>query len=241
MRYLMTFSYNGNYFNGYQRQTNKKTVQGCIEKVLRDLTKEEITINASSRTDCLVHAINQKAHFDSNMKISVTNLKKHLNNNLNNEIYIKNIEQVPSNFHARYSVKSKVYKYYINVGTLNIFQKDYIYQYCEKLDIKKMKKASKYLIGKHDYRAFVTASRKIENCVREITKIDFKKSKDIIEISFYGSGFLRYMIRNIVSILIKIGSNKMDVLEMKKILDSKTKCNIKPSFAGGLYLCDVYY
>ena len=115
MRYLMTFSYDGSCFHGYERQKNLDTVQGLIETVLTGVNNgSSVTIQSSGRTDVLVHALNQKAHFDLDVKVNLYSLKKHLNKKFEGKIYVKNIELVSEKFHARYNVKSKKYVYYIN-------------------------------------------------------------------------------------------------------------------------------
>ena len=155
MKYLITFSYNGNYFKGYQKQKNLKTVQGCLEKYLTMLNDNEVVVTSSGRTDVYVHAINAKAHFTLDKNIKEYNIKTFLNRRLNGEIYIKDVVKVDDNFHARYDVVKKEYRYFINMGEFNPIEKDYVYQYNKKLDINKMKKASKLFIGEHDFRFFL--------------------------------------------------------------------------------------
>ena len=116
MRYFMTFSYDGSKYKGYQKQPRLKTVQSEIEKALKQISgNERVTISASGRTDAGVHALNQKAHFDLKKDIPVEKLKKGLNSLIPNDIYIKNIEIVDPEFHARFDVKAKEYIYKINM------------------------------------------------------------------------------------------------------------------------------
>ena len=242
MRYLINFSYNGSYFYGFQRQNSLKTVQGIIEDALTKLNKKEVFIHASGRTDKGVHAINQYAHFDLDKKVKLYNLRKYLNRSFNGEIYIKDIIEVKDNFHARYNVKSKKYSYYINMGDYNPVKKDYEYQLCKKLNIDKMIKASKFLIGEHDFRSFATDNSLKDNTVREIYDIIFEETDDILKIIFIGNGFLRKMIRNIVSILVDIGLEKKDVNYLEDVLNMRERIgNLGSVPGGGLYLEDVSY
>jgi len=242
MRYLITFSYDGSKFSGYQRQLNALSVQEELEEALFKLSGKKVIVSASGRTDSGVHAINQKAHFNLDIKINIDELKKALNSLIPNTIYIKKVEIVSDDFHARFNVKFKNYIYKINIGEYDPLMKDYILQYNKKLDIFKMKKASKYLIGEHNYKAFSKTDASKEDYVRIIKKISFSKKKNIIIISFIGNGFLRYMVRNIVGLLIEVGSGKKNYKETKTILNSldRTKAGItaKPN---GLYLKDVIY
>ena len=242
MRYLMTFSYDGSCFHGYERQKNLDTVQGLIETVLTGVNNgSSVTIQSSGRTDVLVHALNQKAHFDLDVKVNLYSLKKHLNKKFEGKIYVKNIELVSEKFHARYNVKSKKYVYYINTLEFNPFRRNYELQYCKKLDLDKMHNALNYFVGEHDFRSFCKGYR--ENCVRTIYDASITEKDGIISIEFNGNGFLRAMVRNIVTVLIDVGIGKIDDCFVKSILDAKDNkfYNIKTISGCGLYLEDVVY
>ena len=242
MRYFVSFSYDGSCFSGFQRQGKLKTVQGEFEKALSSLEGKPVSLVGSGRTDKGTHATGQCAHFDIDTDVKEYNLKKYLNRSFNDEIYVSTLEKVDDTFHARYDVKSKVYSYYINMGQFNPIMRNYVYQYCNSLDIDSMKKASLCLIGEHDFRSFCTDSKDKDNCVRTIYSIDFSVSNDILCITFKGSGFLRKMIRNIVIILIEVGSGNKDVSYMESILNLKKRNgNLKCAPACGLYLEKVNY
>ena len=106
MRYLITFSYDGTNFYGYQKQPNLRTIEGELEGALTFINGgEPVVIHSSGRTDRKVHAINQKAHFDLDKEITLYKLKCALNTHIGNDIYVKNVEVVDDDFHARYMVK----------------------------------------------------------------------------------------------------------------------------------------
>lgn len=242
MRYFVSFSYDGSCFKGFQRQNKLKTVQGEMEKALSSLEGKHVDLVASGRTDKGVHAKCQCAHFDLDTKVTLYGLKKYLNNSFDGEIYISSVTEVDDSFHSRYDVKEKVYSYYINMGEFNPIERNYIYQYGKELDIGSMKQASLCLIGEHDFRSFCTDSKDRDNCVRTIYSIDFNVSDNILSITFKGNGFLRKMVRNIVAILIEIGSGKKDISYMEKVLcERKRNGNLKCAFPGGLYLEKVNY
>ena len=240
MRYFMRFSYNGSKFNGFQKQVDKRTVQGDLESVLSKIFNENIRVVASGRTDAGVHAYNQCLHFDSSKEVDFDKLKFSLNSLLHN-IYVKELYSVPDDFHARYDCTKKEYIYKINVGEFDPIYEEYIYQYNKSLDIEKMKDACMYLIGEHDFRSFTSLDYE-KNCVRTIYSIDISIENDIIYINFVGNGFLKYMVRNMVGLLIEVGSNNRNVEDVKKILDSMDRKEAgicAPSM--GLYLENVYY
>lgn len=241
MRYLMTFSYDGTNYSGYQKQKNKNTIQDNIELALKKISNENVIIHASGRTDAKVHALNQKAHFDLNMNIDIYNLKKAINSLTNDDIYIKKIEKVKDDFHARFNVVEKTYIYKINMGEYDPINRNYIYQYNKKLDLDVMRKATKYLIGTHNFKSFTKTDATKNDYVRTIYDIDIKSIGNLITIKFRGNGFLRYMVRNMVGTLIEISeSKKPDII--KDILNKKDRnFAFKTAPPEGLYLKDVKY
>ena len=241
MRYLIKFSYDGTLYSGYQKQNNKPSIQEEIEDGLSKIYNEKIKIHSSGRTDAKVHALCQVAHYDASKDMDLSKLVYSLNSLTNDDIYIKSIKKVSDNFHARYDVKEKEYIYKINVGEYDPLFRNYIYQYNRNLDIESMKKAIKLFLGKHDFKSFSTDTLD-KDTIREIYKVGITKNKNIITISFTGNGFLRYMVRNMVGLLIEIGAAKRSIDSVKEILKAKdrTKSGIKAP-GMGLYLKHVKY
>ena len=241
-RYLIDFSYSGANFSGYQKQPGKRTVQDEIEKVLSSINNNSVKLTSSGITDALVNAIHQKAHFDLDKKIGAYKLNGALNSYLPDDIYVNSVTKVDNLFHARYMVKSKTYEYLINTGDYNPLLRTHVYQYCKPLNIRKMKKAVKYFIGKHDFTTFVSAEDKKEDKVREIYDASVDEKDGIIKITFKGSGFLKYQVRNMVGTLIKIGEEKVLPDIILSLLEKKDrKCAFLCAPAQGLTLTDVKY
>ena len=241
-RYLIDFSYSGANFSGYQKQPGKRTVQDEIEKVLSSINNKSVKLTSSGRTDALVNAIHQKAHFDLDKEIGAYKLNGALNSYLPDDIYVKSVTKVDNLFHARYMVKSKTYEYLINTGDYNPLLRTHVYQYCKPLNIRKMKKAVKYFIGKHDFTTFVSAEDKKEDKVREIYDASVDEKEGIIKITFKGSGFLKYQVRNMVGTLIKVGEEKVLPDIILSLLEKKDrKCAFLCAPAQGLTLTDVKY
>ena len=246
MRFFVTFSYDGSKYNGYQKQPRVKTIQGELEKALKEINAgKAVSVCASGRTDAGVHAYNQSAHFDLDTNISSSKLKRALNSLIPNDIYVKNVYEADENFHARFSVKAKEYIYKINMGNYNPIEKDYVFQYNKKLDIPEMERALKYLEGTHDFRSFVKIDEEKDDYIRTIVQTSLIrdiKNVNQITISILGTGFMRYMVRNIVGMLIEIGEGKYrsdDIIKIIKLKDRKKAGICAP--ACGLYLKDVYY
>ena len=246
MRYFMTFSYDGSNFKGYQKQIKERTIQGEIEKALTKINGDiSVKIHASGRTDAGVHAYNQKAHFDIDTEFELSKLKHSLNSLLPDDIYIRGITIVDCDFHARFSVKAKEYIYKLNLGSYNPIERNYVFQYNQRLDIPEMERALKYLEGEHNFKSFTKADSEKDDYVRNIIQATLVRDpKDInrVTISLLGTGFLRYMVRNIVGLLIEVGEGKIKSEDVIDIIneEDRTKAGIcAPSC--GLYLKDVYY
>ena len=242
----MTFSYDGTNFNGYQKQPRKRTIQKEIEDVLKQINGGiSVSIYSSGRTDAGVHALNQKAHFDMDTKISTEKLLRGMNSLLPEDIYVKNIEIVSDDFHARFNAIGKEYVYKINMGEYNPILRNYVYQFCKKLDVVAIERGLKYLEGTHNYKSFTKTDEEIVDYVRTISQATLvRDSKDIntIIITFVGTGFLRYMVRNMVGLLVEIGEGKRkpeDIIDIFKHENRKFAGRTAPSC--GLYLRNVFY
>lgn len=241
MRYKAIVMYDGTMFHGFQYQNDLRTVQEEIEKVLKIVTKKDTKIYPAGRTDTGVHALGQVFHFDYDVKMEEWQIKNALNSRLPNDIYIKNINIVNDDFHARYHALKKTYQYVINLNEFNPLNKNYCYYYKYKLDIEKMIKASKLFVGEHDFRTF-TKNHKIENTVRTIYNIEFDVQDKVIKINITGNGFLHNMVRIIVAMLIEVGNNRITEEQLLIALKNKNrKFAPKLAPANGLYLVSVEY
>ena len=243
MKYLIKFSYDGSAYCGFQKQKLKPSIEEELEKALKKINNNSPTkVTATGRTDKGVHALCQYAHIELNINITEKKLKRALNSNLPPDIHVIEAKIVDDKFHARYDVIEKTYEYLINTGEYNPIERNYVFQYNYQLNIDKMKEAIKYFLGTHDFRAFVTDNKEKENCIRTITKAEIETINEKIKITFTGNGFLRYQVRNMVGILIKVGENKISPETVEKIIESKDRTKSgKTAPAEGLYLVDVKY
>ena len=240
MRYLMNITYDGSKFYGYQIQKNKITIEGELEKIVSMIFNENINIIGTSRTDKGVHAINQYCHFDSDKKINIDRLKHSINSLINDSIYIKNIVIVDDLFHSRYNCIKKEYIYKINMNDYDPISKDYIYQYNKKIARELIDKFISKVSGKHNYKSFT--SDKDKKSYERIVKIDYKISKGILYLRFESSGFLRYMIRNIVGLLLDINDGKKSINDIDNIFKSENGVSLGVCASPvGLYLNKIYF
>ena len=246
MRYFMTFSYDGSDFKGYQKQSKARTIQGELESALTQINgNKSVSIVASGRTDAGVHAMNKKAHFDMDTEFDCDKLLKSVNSILPEDIYVKKIENVSDNFHARFNATGKEYIYQINMGEYNPLERKYVYQYNNRLDVVEMQRAMKYLEGTHSFKSFTKTMEENDDYVRTLSQTNILRDlKDVNKITlvFIGTGFMRYMVRNIVGTLIEVGEGKRRSEEIIDILRSEDRTKAgKTANPEGLYLKNVFY
>lgn len=245
MKYKCVVSYDGFSFNGYQKQKHdKNTIQETIENVLSYIFKEKIVIYGSGRTDKHVHALGQVFHFESDKIIPLKNVKKALNEMLPNSIRILKCEKAHNDFHARYSSHQKIYTYkIINSKKENVFKSRYYAYVFDKIDIDLLKKASMLFVGEHNFKNFTTNKiEEVQSFTKTIYNVDVKKNKGCINITFQGSGFLRYQVRMMVGALLVVATNKKDIDFIIHLLNENVdeKCSYKAQ-PQGLYLTKVVY
>lgn len=237
MRYLMEISYDGSKFYGFQRQNNLRSVQKDLEDILSKYFKTDLQIKGAGRTDRGVHANGQRAHFDVDKTVSLSELKKYINIH-SKDLKVKSIKIVSEDIHSRFSVKKKHYSYKISFNNKD-YNSDYCY-YQKKLDIKLMKEASKLFLGIHNFQNFVSGTRDNYECI--IYKIKFRKFFHRLTIHFYGKSFYRYMVRNMVGALIDVGKHKVKSERITELLVSeKTDKMLSTAPAKGLTLEKIYY
>ena len=236
-------SYNGVNFNGYQRQHNLRSVQGEIEKILKQIHHYDVKSFGAGRTDKGVHALGQVFNFETELDMTAYQFEKAFNSLLPDDIYVKSVEEVDISFHSRYSSKSKEYHYLINLGEYNVLEKDYVLQFNKELNLDKMVSASKLFLGKHDFRNFCASEEeKVKDYIRVIENIEITRDNNKILFVFKGNGFLRYMVRMLVGVLIEIGKGRKtsDFIKERLDKDMLNRSNYKVDSCG-LYLVRVEY
>ncbi|MDP4120298.1 MAG: tRNA pseudouridine(38-40) synthase TruA [Bacillota bacterium] len=237
--YKLIIQYDGGRYRGWQRLGNcENTIQGKIESVLSELFGKRIEINGSSRTDAGVHALAQVANFKISNHFTESEVKSYLYQYLPQDISVKEVMFVPESFHARLNAKGKTYLYKIwNAEDTNPFMRKYSMHVEKTLNINKMKEASGYFIGRHDFTAFSNAKSKKNSMVREIYSFDIEKNNGFIEIRVHGNGFLYNMVRKIVGTLIEVGLGETDAESIPGIIESKERSLAgRVADACGLYL-----
>lgn len=249
MRYFLEISYKGTNFNGFQEQEvrinpNVKTIQGEVNRVLKDLLGHTIDSVGSGRTDTGVHCRRQMMHFDTTKEIADhANFLYRLNRLLPPDILVSQIFQVRDELSARFSANSRSYEYHIT-RIKNPFLIDLAYFYpIRNLDIAKMNEAAKILFQYTDFEAFSKVKTNVMNFICHIKKAEWKEEPNG-KLVFYISAdrFLRGMVRAIVGTLLDVGKGSMTLSDFEKVIQSKDRRKAGQAVPPqGLYLVDVSY
>ena len=242
-RYALLLQYDGTDFNGWQIQPEGRTVQYEIEKALKILSKKDVRITASGRTDTGVHALGQVAHFDADFNIPLDKLCISLNGILPKDVSVKNAYRVPDDFHSRFSAVEREYLYLIYRYPLRTPFMTYRAMWVNHpIDIDYIRKVSSYLVGEKDFCSFCKKISSEKGTIRKIEAIEVTESDDVIRIRLKANAFLHNMIRIIVGTIVQMYREERDPLFINEILDRKDR-----SYGGftappyGLYLNEITY
>ena len=224
---LFGVSYIGTMYAGWQRQDNALSIQEVIETAIEQICGKKTEIFASGRTDAGVHAYEQCFSAKLDFK-PIEQLPLAINSKLPSDIRILWAKKVDDNFHARFSAHKKTYLYRVRVGDIespfDAFMTTYIKH---NLNYNAMLKASKYLIGEHDFQSFCSAHTTTKDYIRTIYSLNIVRNDNIFEFEICGNGFLYNMVRIIVGTLIEVGKNKLKPEDVLQILEKKDR-----KFAG---------
>lgn len=240
---LITVSYDGTGYLGWQKQLKGLTIEGQIERACSKVFVQGFELVGSSRTDKGVHALGQRASIETESTIPVERVCNALNSNLPDDIVVTKAENVSLDFHPRYNAKEKIYDYRIVNSKYMIPQLRNFAEFERRhLDISKMKQASKFFIGEHDFKGFCASGSSVKTTVRTIFDIDISKKNEIITMRFRGNGFLYNMVRIIAGTIVYVGLNKIDIDDIQNIIESKDRTKAgKTLGAIGLTLVQINY
>ena len=244
-RYQILIEYVGTNFRGWQVQAKGKTIQGLIQYKISKLLKEKIILLGAGRLDKGVHAIEQSAHFGCKNKIiNLDRFIKSLNYFLNKDmVTVLKIKKQNKNFHARFSAKMRIYKYVIiNRLSKPVLDKNRGWHVINKLDLEKMKKAAKQLVGTNDFSTFRASSCRAKSPIKTMKSVKIKSKNNKIEIEFQSQSFLQQQVRSMVGCLKYVGEKKWTIKKFIFAMNSKerTMC-APPAPPEGLYLTRVIY
>lgn len=237
--------YDGTNYHGWQSQAGscESTIQETLELALFQLTSEHIKTYSSGRTDAGVHALGHVANFETASMIPSNAWAPALNHFLPKDIRVQASEEVPPDFHSRYSALGKIYMYRIlNRHAPTALNREYAWQVNLPLDLAQMKQALGHLVGKHDFSAFRGSGCEAKSPVRNLKTADIKKQGDMVEIWLEADSFLQYMVRNITGTIVEVGIGRFSPEEVRKMLESRDRTTAgRTAPPQGLYLVEVFY
>ncbi|KOR31215.1 hypothetical protein TI04_02010 [Achromatium sp. WMS2] len=244
MRIAMGLEYDGSAYSGWQRQrATTDTIQLCVEKAIAKVANHPVVVHCAGRTDAGVHAREQVIHFDTTAQRSDRAWVLGCNTNLPQDINVKWAQTVQDNFHARFSAIGRHYCYMIlNSPTRSALARQRALWTHKDLNVDLMRQGADYLIGTHDFSSYRAKGCQAKHPVRTIKYIIIHTQKSLINIEVGADAFLHHMVRNIVGVLIAIGSGAKKPIWAQQVLQQRNR-----ALAGvtappyGLYLVAIEY
>jgi tRNA pseudouridine38-40 synthase len=236
--------YDGTAYCGWQWQKNGLSIQQVIEGAIGRITGEAVRVNGSGRTDRGVHALGQVASFLTSCALPERALLLGINSLLPPDVAVRALEEVDDGFHARFSVTSKVYLYRIcNRPVRPVKERLYAWHIWEPLDLDRMREAAEVFPGSHDFTSFCSTHTDSEDHVRSIHSLTIEKDPTgMITIMIEADGFLRYMVRTIVGVLVYAGQGKCTKADVIAIMEARDRRRAKLTAPPqGLFLKQVNY
>lgn len=243
MRIALGIEYDGTNYHGWQRQNNVSTIQEKLEQALSQVASESISVVCAGRTDAGVHATGQVVHFDTDANRSDRAWILGGNSNLSSDIRILWARHVSPDFHARYGAISRHYRYMIYNHIIGPALLRHRAMWCPyALNEKLMNEAGQFLLGEHDFSSFRGSGCQAKSVKRHVTFLRVTRNESMINIDIQANAFLLHMVRNIVGVLVKIGTGKCSPVWAKEVLEARDrrKAGITAP-ACGLYLVKVEY
>ena len=242
-RIHLIVEYDGTAYAGWQRQANAMTVQEKLERAILKLTGEELCVSGASRTDAGVHALGQSAHFDTESRIPADKFSFALNTMLPPDIRVTRSEEVPPEFHARFSTKGKRYRYLFHAAPhAGALTRNTHAHVIYPLDVERMQAEAQDLVGTHDFAAFAASGSVVKDTVRTIYRAEVTSEGSEIRLIVEGSGFLYNMVRIIAGTVIGVGSGKLEPGAFRRAIASGDRLDLGITApAHGLTLMEVFY
>lgn len=244
----LTLEYDGSRYSGWQEQKNARTVQGALRDAAEKFLRTEVDLYGAGRTDAGVHARAQVAHLRAAVKHPPhpDELRRALNDLLPTDIAVLAAERAGARFHARHDAKARTYVYQVSTRK-TAFSKRYVWWVKEPLDVPLMARASRMLIGRHNFIAFRAAdpARPDESTVVVVENATLDVDKTMILFRIEASHFLWRMVRRVVGVLVKLGRHEIALDDFAHLLDGRADPRLDVAAwtapASGLFLEQVVY
>lgn len=241
--YRTTLSYDGTDYLGWQLQPQGITIQARLQEALSTLAGEPVAVVGAGRTDAGVHAHGQVAHFDLPTPVPPSGILKGLNSMLPDDIRVLKVEPAPPSFHARFSARSKTYRYYFDTAPVaSPFRARYTLHHPYPLDREALTAAAGRFVGRHDFESFRASSCEAKTSERECTVSRFSQEGTELVYEIAADGFLHHMVRNIVGTLLQVGRGKLSGDDVDSLFAARDRKRAGPTAPPrGLHLIRVEY
>ena len=233
----------GTHYHGWQRQREVLGVQEALETAISKVANEPVEVVAAGRTDSSVHASNMIAHFVTHAYRPTHNWLRGVNSLLPDDISLRWIQPMPTEFHARFGAIARRYRYI----TLNQIQRPAILNHQvthihEPLDLAAMQQAAAYIVGTHDFSSYRAAACQSNQPIRNVSHAKLFQHGAFIVFDIQADGFLHHMVRNLMGTLYAIGRHDLQPADFLNILAKKDRTIAPPTASGdGLYFINAYY
>lgn len=243
MRIALGLEYDGASFCGWQSQPGGCGVQDHLEAALTRFADAPIAVVAAGRTDAGVHAVGQVVHFDTDAARTWEGWVRGPNAHLDRAVRVVWAQQVPDDFHARFSARARAYRYLLaDQPVAPAIGRTQVGWFHQRLDADAMQTAAQVLVGEHDFSAFRDAQCQAKSPVRHLTEIGVRRQGELIHITVQANAFLHHMVRNIVGCLVYVGAGREPGSWVEAVLQGRDRRLAAPTFAPeGLYLERVDY
>ena len=244
MNIALHIEYNGSAYHGFQRQVSHlATIQATLETALSQIADAPIKVICAGRTDAGVHATAQMINFHTPTSRALKAWTLGVNQCLPNDIAVRDVKEMPEEFHARYTAVARTYRYIINNHPIRhgLWAQQNTH-FPMPLDAQSMQQAANYLVGEHDFSAFRGIDCQARTPVRNVEFCRVQRVDDFIYIDIQANAFLHHMVRNIVGTLVIVGRHLQPAEWVKEVLASRQRRQAGITMpAQGLYLAGVYY
>jgi tRNA pseudouridine38-40 synthase len=239
--YKIVLSYDGTDYSGWQRQPDKRTIQGLVEDAVERLAGKKIAVHGAGRTDAGVHALGQTASFKAALRLGEAELLQALNGILPRDVRVLSVTTVPAAFYARKSAVGKVYQYRIaTTPIVSPFDLRYVHHWTYPHDLRLMRKAAALFVREGDFNGF--SSNQDRSPVRRVTRSDLQRKGGELIYTIEADGFLRYMVRTIVGTILEVGRGRLPLGGIEETFARKSRSLGSPTApARGLCLIEVKY
>ena len=243
MRIALGLEYDGSAFCGWQTQPSACGVQDHLEAALERFADTPIEVTAAGRTDTGVHASAQVVHFDTEVVRDANSWVRGPNAGVSEALRVLWSHPVPGDFHARYSARSRTYRYLLlNEPVAPAILRHRVGWFHRPLDLERMRTAALPLVGEHDFSAFRDSQCQSRSPIRTLMEATIDRRGSLVVFTFRANAFLHHMIRNLVGSLVYIGAGREEPGWIVELLAARDRRLAAPTFApSGLYLAGVEY